>query len=158
MGWCTELMSYAEEHKVETKKHLAAVAILAEMAEESYEANPTKWEAHRDKAESYIHGWHFSKEGAEKAVARMKNKDGSTGQYWTLHDVEEVAKAMGIDWSSKRYNIYDLYYVLNMERSDYYRANEAPQYYVERAFDFLDDKDAPEGKAKRYYVAMHCMD
>lgn len=25
-----------------------------------------------------------------------------------------------------------------------------------RAFDFLDDKDAPEGKAKRYYVAMHC--
>lgn len=41
-------------------------------------------------------------------------------------------------------------------RSDYYKANEAPQYYVDLAFDFLDDKDAPEGKAKRYYVAMHC--
>lgn len=51
-----------------------------------------------------------------------------------------------------------LYYVLNMERSDYYKADEAPQYYVERALDFLNDKDAPEGKAKRYYVAMHCMD
>lgn len=43
-------------------------------------------------------------------------------------------------------------------QSDYYKADEAPQYYVERALDFLNDKDAPEGKAKRYYVAMHCMD
>lgn len=70
--------------------------------------------------------------------------------------LQEVAKAMNIDWASKNYNLYDLYYVLNMERSDYFKANEAPQYYVDLAFDFLDDKDAPEGKAKRYYVAMHC--
>lgn len=73
MGWCTELMEYAEKHNVESKKHLAAIAILAEMADEG-------------------------------------------------------------------------------------KADEAPQYYVERALDFLNDKDAPEGKAKRYYVAMHCMD
>ena len=91
-----------------------------------------------------------------KAVAKMQNKDGTSGEYWTLKDVQEVAKAMNIDWASKNYNLYDLYYVLNMERSDYFKANEAPQYYVDLAFDFLDDKDAPEGKAKRYYVAMHC--
>jgi len=41
----------------------------------------------------------------------MQNKDGSSGQYWTLKDVEEVSKAMSIDWTQKRYNIYDLYYV-----------------------------------------------
>lgn len=103
-----------------------------------------------------VFGWHFTKEGAEKAVAKMQNKDGSSGQYWTLKDVEEVCRAMGLDWNQKNYNIYDLYYTLNMMRSDYYKANEAPQYYVDLAFDFLDDKDAPEGKAKRYYVAMHC--
>lgn len=142
----------------QSKKHLAAIAILAEMADEGYATNPAKWEHHRDKAECHIYGWHFTKESAEKAVAAMQNKDGSSGQYWTLKDVEEVSKAMSIDWSQKRYNIYDLYYVLNMERSDYYKADEAPQYYVERALDFLNDKDAPEGKAKRYYVAMHCMD
>lgn len=158
MGWCSELMTYADEHKVETKKHLAAIAILAEMADEGYAVNPNKWESHREKAECHIYGWHFTKDSAEKAVAKMQNKDGSSGQYWTLHDVEEVSKAMGIDWSQKRYNIYDLYYVLNMERSDYYKAEEAPQYYVDRAFDFLEDKDAPEGKAKRYYVAIHCVD
>lgn len=45
------------------------------------------------------------------AAAAMQNKDGSSGQYWTLKDVEEVSKAMSIDWTQKRYNIYDLYYV-----------------------------------------------
>lgn len=156
MGWCKEIMEHAAEHKLETKKHLAAVAILVEMADEGYAANPSRWEGHREKVESLVFGWHFTKEGAEKAVAKMQNKDGSSGQYWTLKDVEEVCRAMGLDWNQKNYNIYDLYYTLNMMRSDYYKANEAPQYYVDLAFDFLDDKDAPEGKAKRYYVAMHC--
>ena len=158
MGWCKELAEYAEVHKVETKKHLAAMAILAEMADEGYAANPSRWEAARDKAECYIYGWHFTEESAHKAVSKMQNKDGTSGEYWTLKDVSDVAKAMNIDWTTKNYNLYDLYYVLNMERSDYYKANEAPQYYVDHAFDFLEDKDAPEGKAKRYYVAMHCVD
>lgn len=59
-------------------------------------------------------------------------------------------------WGCKNYNIYDLYYTLNMVRSDYYKEGQAPQYYADLAFDFLEDKDAPEGKAKRYYLAMHC--
>ena len=158
MGWCKELVEYAELHKVETKKHLAAIAILAEMADEGYAANPSKWEDKRDKAECHIYGWHFTEESSRKAVAKMQNKDGTSGEYWTFKDVQEVAKAMNIDWASKNYNLYDLYYVLNMKRSDYFKANEAPQYYVDLAFDFLEDKDAPEGKAKRYYVAMHCAD
>lgn len=85
-----------------------------------------------------------------------ENKDGSSGAYWTLEDVEKVAASMGIDWGCKNYNIYDLYYTLNMVRSDYYKDGQAPQYYADLAFDFLEDKDAPEGKAKRYYLAMHC--
>lgn len=32
------------------------------------------------------------------------------------------------------------------------------QAFSKKPLDFLNDKDAPEGKAKRYYVAMHCMD
>lgn len=59
-------------------------------------------------------------------------------------------------WLNLKQVSSDALMVLNMERSDYFKANEAPQYYVDLAFDFLDDKDAPEGKAKRYYVAMHC--
>ena len=56
----------------------------------------------------------------------------------------------------QNYNIYDLYYTLNMARSVYYKDGLAPQYYADLAFDFLEDKDAPEGKAKRWPLAMHC--
>ena len=156
MGWCRELCEFAKEKKVETSKHLAMMEILAEMAEMGYESNPGHWEHKREKAESLIYGYHFTKDCAEKAVARMKNKDGSSGAYWTLEDVEKVATSMGIDWGCKNYNIYDLYYTLNMARSVYYKDGQAPQYYADLAFDFLEDKDAPEGKAKRYYLAMHC--
>lgn len=83
----------------------------------------------------------------------MKNEDGSSGQYWSLSDVEEVARAVSIDLASKRYNLYDLYYSLNMQRSDYYEEGQTPQFYVKRAFQFLDDPDAPEGMAKRYWYA-----
>ena len=55
---------------------------------------------------------------------------------------------MGLDWNQKNYNIYDLYYTLNMMRSDYYKANEAPQYYVDLAFDFLDSQRCSRGQSK----------
>lgn len=85
MGWCKELAEYAEQHKVETKRHLAAIAILAEMADEGYAANPGKWEDKRDKAECHIYGWHFTEESSHKAV-QDANKDGTSGEYWTLKD------------------------------------------------------------------------
>lgn len=82
MGWCRELCEFAKEKKVETSRHLAMMEILAEMAEMAemgYESNPGHWEHKREKAESLIYGYHFTKDCAEKAVARMKNKDGSSG-------------------------------------------------------------------------------
>lgn len=127
-------------------------------ADIGYETNPSNWDNKRDLVESHVYGWHFTKECAEKAIAKMRNKDGGSGAYWTLEDVSKVAQTMNIDWSKKNYNLYDLYYTLNMIRSDYFKDSQAPQYYVDLAFDFLEDKDAPEGKAKRYYYAMNCMD
>ena len=56
MGWCKEIMEHAEEHKLDTKKHLAAMAILVEMADEGYAANPSRWEGHREKVESLVFG------------------------------------------------------------------------------------------------------
>lgn len=41
------------------------------MAEMGYESNPGYWEHKREKAESLIYGYHFTKDGAEKAVSRM---------------------------------------------------------------------------------------
>lgn len=92
----------------------------------------------------------FTKETAEYAVSCMENKDGTKGEHWTYSDTTDVLKDLGYD-----FNEADWYYVLNMMYSDYYKSGRSDDTYFELAHDFLDDKDAPEGKAKRYYLAMH---
>ena len=80
----------------------------------------------------------------------MENKDSTKGEHWTYSDTTDVLKDLGYD-----FNEADWYYVLNMMYSDYYKSGRSDDTYFELAYDFLDDKDAPEGKAKRYYLAMH---
>lgn len=92
----------------------------------------------------------FTKEAAEYAVSCMENKDGSKGEHWSYSDTTDVLKDQGYDFKEP-----DWYFVLNMMYSDYYKSGRSDDTYFELAHDFLDDKDAPEGKAKRYYLAMH---
>lgn len=94
---------------------------------------------------------HFTKETAEFAVSKMKNKDGTTGPHWTYDQAISVMKDEGYDFCEG-----DWYYVLSMQYSDYYKSGKSTESYVEDAYDFLNDIDAPEDKAKRYYWAMHC--
>ena len=155
MNWFADLMKSDEFHNMSEENRRELNCLLAEMADNLMAIEPNKFAIQKDKAESLVYGWHFTEESAKRAVGMMENADGSKGEYWTIKDVEDVVKAMGIDLNKKHYNIYDLYYVLNMERSDYYEPEQAPQYYVKRAFQFLDDKDACEGKAKKYFVAIH---
>lgn len=92
----------------------------------------------------------FTKETAKYAVSEMKNKDGTTGEHWDYNTTTHVLE-------SKKYNFKpcDWYYVLNMIYSDYYKSGRSDETYIEMAFDFLEDKDSVENKAKRYYKAMH---
>lgn len=92
---------------------------------------------------------HFSKETAKYAVSKMKNKDGSTGEHWDYETTSKVLDAKGYDFHS-----CDWYYVLNMIYSDYYKSGRSDDTYIELAHDFLDDVDAPDDKAKKYYKAM----
>lgn len=61
------------------------------------------------------------------------------------------------DEYSKGYDFDDAdwYYVLNMVYLDYYKSGRSDDTYIELAHDFLSDSDAPENKAKRYFLAMH---
>lgn len=100
-----------------------------------------------------IYGLHFNEWLLKQAVSNMKNEDGSTGGHWTLEQTTSVAKSNGIDFS--KFNEYDWNYVMNMMYSDYYGAvaNDTSSY-VRLALKFLQDKDAKEGKAYCYYMAM----
>lgn len=38
--------------------------------------------------------------------------------------------------------------------SDFYKSGRTDETYIELACDFLNDKDAPDDKAKKYYLSM----
>ena len=101
-----------------------------------------------------IYGKHFNDWMLEKAVFNMVNEDGTRGAHWTLDQTNSVAKQQGVVFD--KYNEYDFNYVMNMIYSDYYGAvpNDTSNY-VKLAIKFLDDKDAKEGKALCYYLAMN---
>lgn len=93
---------------------------------------------------------HFTRETAEHAVSLMKNRDGSTGGHWSYDDTTKVMGAKNYN-----FNPADWHYALNMIYSDYWKQSKGTDEYLEDAAMFLDDKDAPESKAKRYFLAMH---
>lgn len=92
---------------------------------------------------------HFTKETAEYVVKRFENKDGSKGGHWSYEQTTSVLKSKDYD-----FNEADWYYVLNKEWSDHYKSGRSDETYIELAVDFFDDPDAPECKAKKYYLAM----
>jgi hypothetical protein len=100
-----------------------------------------------------IYGSHFNDWLLEKATKKMVNEDGTTGGHWAIEQTNAVAKQQGITFDN--FNEYDWNYVMNMIYSDYYGAvSNEPSTYAKMAKKFLMDKDAKDGKALCYYLAM----
>ena len=89
---------------------------------------------------------HFTRKTAEYVVSRLENKDGTKGGHWSYEQTTSVMPdgLHEADW----------HYVLSMIYSDYYKSGRSDETYIGLAKDFLDDPDAPDGKAKKYYLAM----
>jgi hypothetical protein len=138
---------YGRDGKTEVMEH------LTEMVDDFVEEAK---EHHKDKVERFLIGVdlllnpHFSKETAKYAVSKMKNKDGSIGEHWDYNTTTRVLESKGFD-----FNPCDWYVALNMIYSDYYKSGRSDDTYIELAYDFLSDEDAPTHKMKRYYKAMH---
>ena len=93
---------------------------------------------------------HFTKESSKQVVSEMINKDGTKGGHWDKETTDRVLNSKGYG-----FNPCDWYVALNMIYSDYYKSGRSDETYIELAYDFLADKDAPKDKMKRYYRAMH---
>lgn len=100
-----------------------------------------------------VYGCHFNEWLLEKALSELVNEDGTKGKHWSYEETRSVANQSNITF--EKYNEYDWCYVLNMIYSDYYGAvpNDL-SIYVKMAKKFLEDKDASDGKALKYYLAM----
>lgn len=100
-----------------------------------------------------VYNCHFSDWLLEEANSKLINEDETVGGHWTIKQTNEVARNYGITFT--KFNEYDWNYVMNMMYSDYYGAiNNDAESYAKLSMKFLMDKDAPEGKALKYYLAM----
>ena len=101
-----------------------------------------------------INGYHFNEEMLSNAVENMINDNGTKSPKWSIEETTNVANQYGIAFDT--FNEYDWNYVMNMIYSDYVEVlNDNLMNYVNMSKKFLYDKDAPEGKALRYYLAMN---
>lgn len=138
---------YGRDGKTEEMEH------LTEMVDDFVEEVK---EHHKERVEDFLIevdlllNPHFSKETAKYAVSMMKNKDGSVGEHWDYGTTTRVLDSKGYDFDP-----CDWYVALNMIYSDYYKSGRSDDTYIEMAYDFLSDEDAPAHKMKRYYKAMH---
>ena len=141
-------------------KHLIKVASpeqLREFADDALsmlkETNPETYKELEKYLYKEVYGLHFNEWLLDEATKGMRNEDGTIGPHWNLEQTNSVAKSNGISFS--KFNEYDWNYVMNMMYSDYYGAvpNDTNTY-IRLAVKFLDDKDAKEGKAYCYYMAM----
>ena len=96
-----------------------------------------------------MYGCHFTEWLLHKALSCMINEDGTKGGHWSVEDTRPLSNTYD------HYNEYDWNYVMNMLYSDYYKIiGNDTNTYTKMAKAFLDDKDAPKGKALKYYLAM----
>lgn len=100
-----------------------------------------------------VYGKHFSDWLLEKATKNMINEDGTHGPHWSVEQTTNAARNNGITF--KEYNEYDWNYTMNMIYSDYFGSvPDDVNTYAKMTRKFLQDKDAKEGKALCYYLAM----
>lgn len=126
---------------------------LCEMFDELRENNHKMYDDLEIQLYKEIHGYHFTDWLLDKATRYMVNEDGSYGPHWNLEQTSRAAENAGIKF--KDYNEYDWNYVMNMIYSDYYGSvPDDTNVYIKMSIKFLQDKDAPEGKALQYYLAM----
>ncbi len=97
-----------------------------------------------------VYGSHFSLALLNQAINELEDTKGTKGAKWSLEETNKFIKDLDL-----KYNEYDFNYVLNMMYYDYSELlNNDLNSYIKLACLFLDDVDAPNGKALRYYLAM----
>ena len=140
---------------LEEATHAQLKSFLYEQFDRLKKTMPELYEEMECELYEHIYGPHFTPWKYEKAVAALENKDGTKGPHWSVSDIVNYAKAHGTTFD--HFNEYDFAYAMNMVYSDYFGiVQDSTDTYYRLAKAFLEDKDAPKGKAFLYYKAMAC--
>lgn len=96
---------------------------------------------------------HLTKAEAESWVRSMRDGEGHRGGRWTLAEIKQYAGNFGVTGDEE---IIDFYAAMNAMATDYGEVAKAHgvdnvDFYADMAKAFLHDRDAVQGKIKRYY-------
>lgn len=117
------------------------------------EAHPEKYKDIKNDIYIAVNGYHFNEDMLSDITSKMINDNGTAAPKWTVAETTQVAKTNGIPFT--KFNEFDWNYTMNMIYSDYCEVlGDNVVSYVKMAEKFLNDKDAPEGKALRYALSM----
>lgn len=114
---------------------------------------PKLYEEMEDDLYLKLNGCHFNEYLYNRVISNLENSDGTIGGHWQKNQIIDYAKSKGLEF--KNFNEWDFAYVMNIMYSDYFGAViDSTETYFKLAKAFLQDKDAPCGKAYLYYRAM----
>ena len=88
---------------------------------------------------------------ARKWVKSMKHADGGSGEHWSFEQVEKLVESKGM-----RFEAAEVYAIMNALYADFClvfhkHGVSSPEFYLELAKAWLEDKDAVPNKAMMYY-------
>lgn len=142
-----------KDHENAQEIMTTCIKMFDEIMDDYKERCPEKYKEFKNKLYVLMYGYHFNAELLDEAYEYMLNDNGTNAPKWSVDETESLLKQNSVQMSN--YNKYDWNYVMNMLYSDYCQLlGETTNSYVNLAIKFLDDQDAPNGKALRYYLAM----
>ena len=143
-----KLKKYWEKVSADPVKREEMEEIVCEALEEIRGRCPRLFWDTAYKLHCVAYGPHFDEYLAKKAVAGMKNVDGTCGEHWTYEQTSQFADQQGIRCKA------DWYYVMNMLYSDYSEIYGSDiNMYIRVAKAYMRDPDAPEGKVFDLWLA-----
>lgn len=150
------MKEYFDEIKNSPEKEREAKDIVCEAIEKIKKAAPYEFYDTMYRIHCVVHGPHFDEHLAKKAVAEMKNIDGTTGEHWNYEQVKSLAMQNNIA------HVGDFYYAINMLYSDYSQVLGGDMgTFLKLAKAYMGDPDAPEGHvfcmwlAKKTHQELH---
>lgn len=88
---------------------------------------------------------------AKKWTSKMRNEDGTIGAHWNIEQIRQVMAQRGVE-----YNAAEIFAVMNMLYSDYYKVLKkygitSADAYLDLALAWINDADVKANKTMLYY-------
>ena len=126
--------------------------VFDDLMEMLHEHHPEMYDKFYKKVEAIMQPDHLTEEEARKYVSHLHHKDGTKGEYFSYKQIEEFTCR---NPELAKYDKHDIYYVINMLHSDFYKQKWDVDTYVMFALMWMDDPDGKCNKAKVHAEVFH---